>query len=179
MAARASEPIKAEGERVPEFLHTASSVTRFPQEFPMPPSACRLFELCDRRDQMILAMATDAARAKAKFREARHKKARQMGYRRVRYQRFQGRRSDVTEEEIREAVRVRRAKSIRAMASWLEAQAQAIAEEGTPREEQPGLEAPVPSGGDAEPVDAVPKSAAPEVARQRLITLFFRSAVVR
>jgi len=48
----------------------------------MPPSAFRLFELNDRRDQMLLTMTTDAARVKVKSREARHKK--QVCYRRVR-----------------------------------------------------------------------------------------------
>ena len=79
-------------------------------------------------------MAKDASRIKTKAREARHKRTRQVGYRAVRYQRFQGRRGEVLEEEARERVRARRARSIQLMATWLEAQALANAEEGTPRE---------------------------------------------
>ena len=87
---------------------------------------------------MVLTMAKDAARVKAKSREARQKKARQVGYRSVRYLRFQGRRGDAMAEEVRADVRARRAKSIQAMACWLELQARANAEEGTPRE-HPGV----------------------------------------
>ena len=99
----------------------------------MSPSASRLLEISDRRDQMVLTMAVDAARVKAKSREARHKKERQVVYRGVRYQRFNGRREDVMQEEVREAKRARRAKSIQRMTMWLEAQDHANAEEGSPR----------------------------------------------
>jgi len=90
-------------------------------------------EINDRRDQMVLTMVVDAARVKAKSREARHKKERQMAYRGVRYLRFNGRRADAMEEEAYEARRARRAKSIQRIAEWLEAQARANAEEGRPR----------------------------------------------
>ena len=101
----------------------------------MPPSVSRLLELQHRRGQMVLTMAKDASRAKAKLREARHKKARQIGYRSVRYRRFQGRRGDVLEEEGHQVIRARREKSFQAMKRWLKLQTQANAEEGTPREE--------------------------------------------
>ena len=39
----------------------------------------------DRRDTLLLVMASDASRVKVKAREALHKKIRQTGYRRVRY----------------------------------------------------------------------------------------------
>ena len=78
-------------------------------------------------------MASDAARVKQKARESRRENIRQVGYRGVRYRRFQGRRDEVLEEEIREQRRARRAKSIRVMQAWLAGQAQANAEEGTPR----------------------------------------------
>ena len=81
-----------------------------------------MLALKDRRDQMILTMAIDAAHTKSKFCEARHKVARQVGYRRVRYQRFKSRRGDAMEEEVREVLRERRKKSIRFMGEWLEAQ---------------------------------------------------------
>ena len=101
----------------------------------MAPSVSQVQAARDRRDQMMLAMAKDASRIKTKAREARHKGTRQVGYRAVRYQRFQGRRGEVLEKESRDRVRIRRARSIRLMATWLEAQALVNAEEGTPREE--------------------------------------------
>ena len=82
----------------------------------------------------MLAMASNAARTKAKACEARHNQVRQEGYRAVRYRRSQGRRGQIQEEEIRVAVRARCARSIHMMTNWLESQAQANAEEGTPRE---------------------------------------------
>ena len=102
----------------------------------MPPSASRLLEISDRRDQMVLTMVTDAARVKQKSREAFRKKKRQVEYRGVRYQRFNGRRDDAIEAEAYDARRARRAKSIQRMAEWLEAQDRANAEEGTPRAEK-------------------------------------------
>jgi len=101
----------------------------------MAPSVSQVQAARDRRDQMMLTMAKDASRIKTKAREARHKGTRQVGYRAVRYQRFQGRRGEVLEKESRERVRIFRARSIRLMATWLEAQAPVNAEEGTLREE--------------------------------------------
>jgi hypothetical protein len=118
-------------------------VTRF-RNNKMPPSASRLMAQHDRRDQMILGMAQDAARVKSKAREARRKRVRQTGYRKVRYQRFQGRCEEALEEETRGAYRARLGRSIQAMAGWLESQARASAEEGQPRsgrlEDADGLE---------------------------------------
>jgi len=102
----------------------------------MSPSASRLSEISDRRDQMMLTMAVHAARVKAKSREAFRKKKRQVEYRGVRYQRINGRRDDAIEEEASDARRARRAKSIQKMAEWLEAQGRANAEEGRPRAEK-------------------------------------------
>ena len=82
----------------------------------MSPSASRALEISDRRDQMVLTMVVDAARVKAKSREAFCKKKRQVEYRGVRYQRFNGRRDDALETEASEARRVRRARSIQRMA---------------------------------------------------------------
>jgi len=103
------------------------------QQDSMPPSASSLLELRDRRDHMVLTMAIDAARIKTRSREARHKKARQAGYRRVRYQRFQGRRGDAMEEEVREAVRESRKKSIKIMEKWLEAQGRSVGRAKKPK----------------------------------------------
>ena len=100
----------------------------------MPPSVAKLQVSKDRRDHLLLIMAMDAARVKQKAREVRRKNVRQIGYRSVRYQRFQGRRDEVLEEETQERRRIRRVKSIQAMQTWLVEQAQANAEEGTPRE---------------------------------------------
>ena len=102
----------------------------------MSPSATRLLEISDRRDQMVLTMAVDAARVKSKSREARHKKERQVAYRRVRYQRFKGRRRDAMEGDVREAARVRRAKSRQRMVRGLELQDRANAKEGGLRVEE-------------------------------------------
>ena len=95
-------------------------------------ASCQL-KISDRRDQMILTMAVDAARAKDKSHEARQRKERQVAYRGVRYQRFNGRREDVMKEEVREAKRARRAKSLQRTERWSEAQGCADAEEGSPR----------------------------------------------
>jgi len=100
----------------------------------MTASASEVLGVKDRRNQMVLSMAKDAVRVKEKSREARHKKTRQVGYRSVRCQRFKGRRGAAMEEEVRAEVRTRRARSIHIMAKWLELQAQANAEEGTPGE---------------------------------------------
>ena len=74
-------------------------------------SASRLLEISDRCNQMVLTMAVDAARVKAKSRKARLKKEKQVAYRGVRYQRFNGRREDVMQEEVREAKRARAVRS--------------------------------------------------------------------
>jgi len=102
----------------------------------MSPSASRLLEISDGRDQMVLTMVVDAARVKAKSREASRKKKRQVEYRGVRYQRVNGRRDDAIEAEVSDARRARRAKSIQRMAEWLEAQGSANAEESSPRVEK-------------------------------------------
>ena len=102
----------------------------------MSPSASRLLEISDRRDQMVLTMVVDAARVKAKSREAFRKKKRQVEYRSVRYRRFNRRRDDAMEEEVHEARRARRATSIQRMAELLEAKGRANAEEGSPRVEK-------------------------------------------
>jgi hypothetical protein len=117
------------------FLHQKLFVTRF-QKRKMPPFATIRMKLSDRRDEMVLGMARDAARVKGKAREACRKKARQSWYRQVRYQRFQCRREEVFEEESRARYRVRRERSIIIIASWLEAQAKVNAEEGKPRSEE-------------------------------------------
>ena len=82
---------------------------------------------------MLLTMAVDTARAKSRSRDARRKVAKQAGFLGVRYQKFKSRRGDAMEEELQEALRDRRKKSIRFMEGWLEAQLQANAEEGTSR----------------------------------------------
>ena len=58
----------------------------------------------DCRDQMLLTMAVDTARAKSKSRDVRLKVAKQVEGRGVRYQKFKGRRGDAMEEELREAL---------------------------------------------------------------------------
>ena len=63
----------------------------------MSSSALHLQVFKDRRDTLLLAMASDASRVKIKAREALYKKIRQTGYRQVRYQRFKGRGEDVLE----------------------------------------------------------------------------------
>ena len=147
----------------------------------MPPSASRLMEISDRRDQMVLTMATHAARVKQKSREAFRKNKRQVEYRGVRYQRFNGRRDDALEAEAYDARRARRAKSIQRMAEWLEAQGRANAEEGTPRAEKGRNDAfvvlfAVESLPAELPVEAV--EGAQEVPERGLqaITSFFRPA---
>ena len=109
-------------------------MTRFTLANSVSSAASRQFALHNRRDTTVLAMAPDAARAKAKMREARHKKVRQVGYRAVRYQRFKRRRDDALEGESLEVSRARRVKRFQAMVTWLEAQAQVNAQEGTPRD---------------------------------------------
>jgi len=108
----------------------------------MSSAALRLQISKDRRDNLLLVMASDAVRVEGKAGEARHKQARQIGYRQVRYQRFQGRREEVLEDEIHERRHVRRMKSIQAIELWLGAQVQANAEEGSPRDVPK-----VPAGG--------------------------------
>jgi len=164
------------------FPHSSFLVTRFLQTIAMSPSATRLLEISDRRDQMVLTMTVDAARVKTKSREARRKKERQVAYRRVRYQRFKGRRGDAMEDEVREAVRARRAKSLQRMMMRLELQARANAEEGGPRmeEDEDGLDDVPLVFFVAPPLAAALRVVAPvEVERevaavnQRLITSFF------
>jgi hypothetical protein len=133
----------------------------------MSSAAARQFESRDRRDTMILAMTSDAARFKVKAREAKHKKTRQVGYRAVRYKRFKGRRHEIMEDETREALRARRAKRCQAMIVWLEAQALVNAQEGEPRE-------PVQVGFHKEPSPPEPDHESPGKS-QGLITAFFRS----
>jgi len=133
----------------------------------MSSAAARQFESRDRRDTMIDAMTSDAARFKAKAREAKHKKTHQAGYRAGRYQRFKGRRHEIMEDETREALRARRAKRCQAMIIWLEAQALVNAQEGEPRnpvlvDSHPG---PSCSGPGIESLEE----------SQGLITTFFRS----
>ena len=164
------------------FPHSSSLVTRFLQTIVMSPSATRLLEISDRRDQMVLTMTVDAARVKTKSREARHKKERQATYRRVRYQRFKGRRGDAMEDEMREAARARRAKSLQRMMTWLESQAKANAEEGGPRMEEDGdglddvplvllMTPPLAAGLHAVTPVEIKREIA--VVNQRLITSFF------
>ena len=88
----------------------------------------------DRRDTLLLVMASHASRVKVKARKALHKKIWQTGHRQVRYQRFKGRREDVLEDEIRERRRLRRIKSIQNMKAWLSAQSRVNAEEGNLRD---------------------------------------------
>ena len=73
-----------------------------------------------------------------------------MGYRGVCYQRFKGRRGEAMEDEVRQEIRARRAKSIQVMAEWLEAQAISNALEGTP------------CGEDGETVGFTPEALSPE-----------------
>jgi len=156
------------------FPHPQSSVTRSSQTATMPPSASRLLELSDRRDQLALSMVIDAARVKTKIGEAKRRKARQVGYRSVRYQRFKGRRGDALEEEVRHVVRVRRAKSIQIMADWLEAQAISDALEGTPREKEDEQDVPAAGAASLERRKPSAATSAPIAAArgQRLITFY-------
>ena len=139
----------------------------------MPPSASRLLELSDRRDQLVLSMVIDLARVKTKAVEAKRKQARQVGYRSVRYQRFKGRRGDAMEDEVRQAIRARRTKSIQIMAEWLEAQALSNALEGTPREKEVETAGSAPDATSPEKPSSTAAST-PIVAAggQRLITSF-------
>jgi hypothetical protein len=63
-------------------------------------AAARQFALSERRDKMILAMATHVARVKVKLRDAKHEAVRQVGHRTERYQQFKGRRSTVLQEDL-------------------------------------------------------------------------------
>ena len=133
----------------------------------MSSAAARQFESRDRRNTMILAMTSDAARFKVKAREAKHKKTRQVGYRAVRYKRFKGRRHEIMQDETREALKARRAKRCQAMIIWLEAQALVNAQEGEPRD--PVLVDSHQAPSCLEPINESPGES------QGLITTFFRS----
>ena len=133
----------------------------------MSSAAARQFESRDRRDTMILAMTSDAARFKVKAREAKHKKTRQVGYRTIRYKRFKGRRHEIMEDKTREALKARRAKRCQAMIVWLEAQALVNAQEGEPRD-------PVRVDSHKEPSFLEPDNESPGES-QGLITTFFSS----
>ena len=93
-------------------------------------AAARKFALSERRDQMVLVMASHAARVKVKARQAKDEAVRQVGHRTERYQQFKERRSTALDE----GGHARRARRVQAMLLWLEAQALANAEEGSPRE---------------------------------------------
>ena len=93
-------------------------------------TAASKFALSERRDQMVLAMASHAARVKAQAREAKKEATRQVGHLTERYRQFKGRHSTA----LNEGVQGRRDKRFQAMLLWLEAQALAHAEEGTPRD---------------------------------------------
>ena len=95
----------------------------------MPVSAARLSEISDKRDKMLLGMATHAAKVKAKSIKVHHENKQQMGHRKVRYKKFNGRRDEIMAVELLEQKRSRRMK----MAGWLKAQGRANAEEGGPR----------------------------------------------
>ena len=135
-------------------------------------AAARKLALSERRDQMVLAVASHAAWVKAKAREAKDEAIRQVGHRTERYQQFKGRRSTALDE----VVQGRRDRRFQAMLLWLEAQALVNAEEGSPREDQANVRSP-----DWEiQVDAGAGVASTEVEEeiipddsQRLITSFF------
>jgi hypothetical protein len=134
-------------------------------------AAARKFTLSERRDQMVLVMASHAARVKVKARQAKDEAVRQVGHRTERYQQFKGRRSTALDEDGH----ARRARRFQAMLLWLEAQALANAEEGSPREYQANARSP-----DLEIQDAGAGEASTEVEggnilddSQRLITSFF------
>ena len=93
-------------------------------------SAARKFTLSERRNQMVLVMASHAARVKAKAPKAKIVVVRQVGHRTERYHQFKGRRSTALDEHLQS----RRAKRFEAMLIWLEAQALVNAEEGNPWE---------------------------------------------
>ena len=135
-------------------------------------SAARKLALSERLDQMVIVMASHAARVKAKALAAKIEVVRQVGHRTERYHQFKGRRSTALDEYLQS----RRAKSFQAMLIWLEAQALANAVEGTPREVPAEARSMVfavpqePETGEAVPgpeeVEAFEES-------QRLITAFF------
>ena len=83
-------------------VQTSSFITQglSPNQLDMASVADRQFALSDRRDRMILAMATDAARVKVKAREAKQKTVRQIGHRTERYQQFKGRRTSALQEDL-------------------------------------------------------------------------------
>ena len=93
-------------------------------------AAARKFALSERRDQMVLAMASHADRVKAQAREAKDEATRQVGHLTERYRQFKGRRSTALDE----GVQGRRDRRFQAVLLWLQAQVLANAEEGTPRE---------------------------------------------
>ena len=113
---------------VPEFHHSRFFVTRS-SNLIMVSAAARKFALSERRDQMVLVMASHAARVKVKARQAKDEAVRQV-HRTERYQQFKGRRSTALDE----GGHARRARRVQAMLLWLEAQALANAQEGSPRE---------------------------------------------
>jgi hypothetical protein len=130
--------------------------------------ADRQFALSDRRDRMILSMATHAARVKTKAREAKQQAVRQVGYRTERYQQFKGRRTSVLQEDVQ----ARRNRRSQAMRGWLEAQALVNAEEGTPREVAVVVFETVHEVKTSEPVSEVVDGEGSDES-QRLITTFF------
>ena len=135
-------------------------------------TAARKFALSERRDQMVLVMASHAARVKVKARQAKDEALRQVGHRTERFQQFKGWRSTALDE----GGHARRARRFQAMLLWLEAQALANAEEEGPLEYQANNRSP-----DLEiQVDSDAGEAAAEVEGgkifddlQRLITSFF------
>ena len=136
-------------------------------------AAARKFALSERRDQMVLVMASHAARVKVKARQAKDEAVRQVGHRTERYQQFKGRRSTALDE----GGHARRAKRFQAMLLWLEAQALVNAEEGSPRGDQanarfPDWEIQVTSGAGVASTE-VEEETVPDDS-QRLITSFFK-----
>ena len=132
-------------------------------------AAARKFALSERRDQMVLVMASHAARVKVKARQAKDEAVRQVGHRTERYQQFKGRRSTVLDD-------ARRARRFQAMLLWLEAQALANAEEGSPREyhanaQSPDLEIQVDSDAGEASTEVEGEKVLDD--SQRLITSFF------
>jgi hypothetical protein len=126
--------------------------------------------MAERRDTMVLAMASHAARVRVKVREAKHKEARQAGHRTERYKKFKGRRHVALQEDLH----ARRARRSQAMLLWLEAQALVNAEEGSPREARGQADLVTTSRGAGE-TGFVPESGREEVPdkSQRLISFFF------
>ena len=80
-------------------------------------AAARKFALSECRDQMVLVMASHAARVKVKARQAKDEAVRQVGHRTERYQQFKGRRSTALDE----GGHAHRARRFQAMLLWLEA----------------------------------------------------------